>query len=295
MTNDLGCVTLVSAGTSWYYKNVKACRKVWWFMGNKFINLFDHSLIMIITVILLVIGILFQVIIGVVYQRMIQSADTLSGVESKLLTQCKERFVNSYKMNGGVPNISVFVDKFINRIKFCGMSVNFMKHLSGQLMLAGVFVAGFGVCKGIIEGIKFINLLPFYIVSLFGIYLYLSIVSMVDLQSRRQMLKTNLTDYLENTVAQRLEYGIMEKEKLLWEMAQSNLSSNAEKHDNRQSNKDNSLKQSTKKYNAVNESNKIADELDNDYDISHEDSGFSEEEAKELEQLLHSIIGMNGR
>lgn len=295
MTNDLGCGTLVSAGTSWYYKNVKAFRKVWWFMGNKFINLFDHSLIMIITVILLVIGILFQVIIGVVYQRMIQSADTLSGVESKLLTQCKERFVNSYKMNGGVPNISVFVDKFINRIKFCGMSVNFMKHLSGQLMLAGVFVAGFGVCKGIIEGIKFINLLPFYIVSLFGIYLYLSIVSMVDLQSRRQMLKTNLTDYLENTVAQRLEYGIMEKEKLLWEMAQSNLSSNAEKHDNRQSNKDNSLKQSTKKYNAVNESNKIADELDNDYDISHEDSGFSEEEAKELEQLLHSIIGMNGR
>lgn len=295
MTNDLGCVTLVSAGTSWYYKNVKAFRKVWWFMGNKFINLFDHSLIMIITVILLVIGILFQVIIGVVYQRMIQSADTLSGVESKLLTQCKERFVNSYKMNGGVPNISVFVDKFINRIKFCGMSVNFMKHLSGQLMLAGVFVAGFGVCKGIIEGIKFINLLPFYIVSLFGIYLYLSIVSMVDLQSRRQMLKTNLTDYLENTVAQRLEYGIMEKDKLLWEMAQSNLSSNAEKYDNRQSNKDNSLKQSTKKYNAVNESNKIADELDNDYDISHEDSGFSEEEAKELEQLLHSIIGMNGR
>lgn len=288
MTNDLGCGTLVSAGTSWYYKNVKACRKVWWFMGNKFINLFDHSLIMIITVILLVIGILFQVIIGVVYQRMIQSADTLSGVESKLLTQCKERFVNSYKMNGGVPNISVFVDKFINRIKFCGMSVNFMKHLSGQLMLAGVFVAGFGVCKGIVEGIKFINLLPFYIVSLFGIYLYLSIVSMVDLQSRRQMLKTNLTDYLENTVAQRLEYGIMEKEKLLWEMAQSNFSSNADKHDN-------SIKQSAKKYNAVKESNKIADKIDEDYNISHEDNGFSEEEAKELEQLLHSIIGMNGR
>lgn len=181
---------------------------------------FDHSFIILLTLILMAIGILYQVAIGVIYQRMIQATDTLSGAENKLLAQCKERFVNSYKLNGGVANISVFVDKFINRIRVCGMSMNFMKHLSGQLMLAGVFVAGFGVCKGIIEGRGFIEVLPFYIISLLGIYLYLSIMSIVDMPNRRKMLKTNITDYLENTVAQRLEHGIMEKEKLLWELAQ---------------------------------------------------------------------------
>ncbi len=166
------------------------------------------------------VGILYQAAIGIIYQKMIQATDTLSGTENKLLAQCKERFVNSYKLNGGVANISVFVDKFINRIRVLGMSMNFMKHLSGQLMLAGVFVAGFGVCKGIIEGRKFVELLPFYIISLLGIYLYLSIMSIVDMPNRRKMLKTNIMDYLENTVAQRLEHGIMEKEKLLWEIAQ---------------------------------------------------------------------------
>lgn len=181
---------------------------------------FDHSFIILLTLILMAIGILYQVAIGVIYQKMIQATDTLSGTENKLLTQCKERFINSYKLNGGVANISVFVDKFINRIRVCGMSMSFMKHLSGQLMLAGVFVAGFGVCKGIIEGRRFVELLPFYIISLLGIYLYLSIMSIVDMPNRRKMLKTNITDYLENTVAQRLEHGIMEKEKLLWELAQ---------------------------------------------------------------------------
>jgi hypothetical protein len=201
----------------------------------------------------MVIGILYQIVIGFTYQRMIQAADTMSGVESKLLCQCKERFVNCYKLNGGVANISVFVDKYINRIRILGMSVNFMKHLSGQLMLAGVFMAGFGVCKGIVEGRKFVDLLPFYIISLFGIYLYLSVMSVVDMSNRRKILKTNLVDYLENTVAQRLEHGIMEKEKLLWELAQ--------------------------------EKAKETDKGD------EKASAFSAEEANELEELLKNIIG----
>ncbi len=216
-------------------------------------NYFNHSFIMILTLVFMVIGILYQIVIGFTYQRMIQAADTMSGVESKLLCQCKERFVNCYKLNGGVANISVFVDKYINRIRILGMSVNFMKHLSGQLMLAGVFMAGFGVCKGIVEGRKFVDLLPFYIISLFGIYLYLSVMSVVDMSNRRKILKTNLVDYLENTVAQRLEHGIMEKEKLLWELAQ--------------------------------EKAKETDKGD------EKASAFSAEEASELEELLKNIIG----
>ena len=228
-------------------------------MLNEIISYFDQSFIIMLTLVLMALGIAFQAAIGITYQRMIQAADTFSGVENKLLTQCKERFVNCYKLNGGVSNISVFVDKFINRIRFIGMSMGFMKHLSGQLMLAGVFVEGFGVCKGIVEGIGFISLLPFYIISLLGIYLYLSVVSIVDMPNRRQMLKTNLTDYLENTVAQRLEHGILEKEKLMWELEQ-------EKSDEEDEKREKSAPQ-------------------------EERVSFSQEEARELEELLRSFIG----
>ena len=159
----------------------------------------------------------------------------------------------------------------MNRIRFLGMSIHFMKHLSGQLMLAGVFMAGFGVCKGIVEGDKFVHLLPFYIISLFGIYLYLSIVSIVDIASRRQMLKTNLTDYLENTVAQRLEHGMMEKEKLLWELAQERSAKSEEPARVQQP------------------ENEQPQEVP--LEAKTEKSTFSPEEAHELEELLRSFIG----
>lgn len=224
-----------------------------------------ETTILILTLVLMAIGILYQIAIGVIYQRMIQQADTLSGTENKLLTQCKERFINCYKLNGGVANIPVFVDKYINRIRVLGMSINFMKHLSGQLMLAGVFVAGFGVFTGIVEGSKFVDLLPFYIISLFGIYLYLSAMSIVDMPNRRKMLKTNLTDYLENTVAQRLEHGIVEKEKLLWELAQE---------------------KSAKAERRREDTEPVADD-----GSEKKVPLFSQEEAHELEELLRTIIG----
>lgn len=215
-------------------------------------NYLNQPFIILLTLILMAVAILCQTAIGIIYQRLIHQADTLSGVDSKLLKRCKERFVNCYKLNGGVANISVFVDKYINRIKVCGMSINFMKHLSGQLMLAGVFMAGFGVCKGIVEGRRFVDLLPFYIISLFGIYLYLSVVSIVDMASRRNALKVNLMDYLENTVAKRLEQGIAEKDRLIWEMS-----------DNKEQEKE----------------------------VIHESDTFSQDEANELEELLKTIIG----
>lgn len=160
------------------------------------------------------------------------------------------------------------------------MSINFMKHLSGQLMLAGVFVAGFGVFSGIVEGHRFVDLLPYYIISLFGIYLYLSAMSIVDMPGRRRMLKTNLTDYLENTVAQRLEHGIVEKEKLLWELEQEK-SAKAEKR-------------SKPEIRAAEEESgqeSAAPDFDTDSDKEKKAPVFSQEEAHELEEILRTIIG----
>lgn len=175
---------------------------------------FNQRFIMVAAVLFMVISILYQIAIGIMYQRMIQATDSMTGTDNKLLKQCKEKFIYCYQLNGGVPNIPVFVEKYINRIHFMGMSMNFVKHLSGQLMLAGVFIAGFGVCKGIMEGERFLTLLPYYIVCLFGIYLFLSISAIVDMPGRRQSLKTNLTDYLENHIAERLEHGLANKAKL---------------------------------------------------------------------------------
>ena len=102
-------------------------------------------------------------------------------------------------------NISIFVDKYINQLKIYGLSLSTLKHLSGQLVLLSVLIAGIAACKGIVTGESIIYIVPYYIISFLGLYCYFAISSLVDISSKAKILRTNLIDYLENHLANRLE------------------------------------------------------------------------------------------
>lgn len=164
----------------------------------------QHSFYIRIVLLLLVLSILFQIIIGVLYQRMLRDTNNMAVTDNKILKQCKLKFTNCFELNEGTINIPVFVDKFMNQIRFAGLSLSNMMHMSGQLMLLSVFAAGIGVCKSIIAGATLGELLPYYVVSLAGLYIYFSVSSLVDAKGKKNMVRTNLIDYLENHLAKHL-------------------------------------------------------------------------------------------
>ncbi len=170
----------------------------------------EQTIITIILFTLLLLSISMQIIIGVLFQNMINETDNMSATDNKILKQCKLKFVNCYQMNQGVPNIPVFVDKFINRIKLGWFTIPTLSHLSGQIMLLSVFTAGVGACRGIIKSSPITEILPFYIISFSGLYLYFSISTIVDIKGRTRILKVNIVDYLENHMVTRLSIPEME-------------------------------------------------------------------------------------
>jgi hypothetical protein len=104
-----------------------------------------------------------------------------------------------------VANIPVFVDKFLSRLALGPFSFETIYHLSGQSMLLSVICAGIGVCRAVAGGRTLGEILPFYIVSFLGIYLYFAVSSMADVRGKKRILKVNLVDYLENHLSARME------------------------------------------------------------------------------------------
>ncbi len=153
----------------------------------------------------LVLSILTRLGLGMVYQRLIKETDNMSATENKMLKQCKLKFANCFQLNNGVANISVFVDKFLNRLTIGHLSFDGIYHLSGQLMLLSVVCSGIGVCKSIMHGRMLGEILPFYIVSFLGLYVYFSVSTIVDVKGKRRVLKVNLVDYLENHLSARID------------------------------------------------------------------------------------------
>lgn len=146
-----------------------------------------------------------RVLLGLLYQNMIREADNMAVTDNRLLRQCKLKFANCYQLNNGVANIPVFVDKFLNKLALGPISFETLYHLSGQSMLLSVIFAGVGICKAIAGGHTLGDILPYYIVSLLGLYLHFSVSAVVDVKNKRRVLKINLVDYLENHLSARME------------------------------------------------------------------------------------------
>ena len=165
------------------------------------------------------VSIVLRIFLGLLYRNMIKEADNMAATNNRLLKQCKTKFASCYEMSNGVANIPVFVDKFLNRMALGKLSFDTLYHLSGQMMLLSVVCSGIGACRSIIGGRTMGDVLPFYIVSFFGLYAYFSISTVVDVRGKKRILKVNLVDYLENHLSPRIDITRQDIEMLYGESA----------------------------------------------------------------------------
>lgn len=167
--------------------------------------IFKHPEFMIPILALLLLSIICQISMGVLCHKLIQETENMSSTKNKTLQQLKLKFSSCCQLHDGMSNVPVFVDKYINRTKVYGISLSMLKHLSGQLVLLSILISGIAACKGIVTGETVIYIVPYYIVSFFGLYCYFAISSLVDISDKTNVLRTNLIDYLENHLVNRLE------------------------------------------------------------------------------------------
>ena len=167
--------------------------------------LLQHKYFMAGILALIICSIICQIVMGVIYHRLIWETEHMSTTTNKSLQQLKLKFSGCCQMNEKVSNVSVFVDKYLSHIKFGNVSLSVIKHLSGQLILLSVLIAGIGACLGIVHNDNFFNIAPYYVISFLGLYCYFAVASLIDAPGKLNILRINLVDYLENHLANRLE------------------------------------------------------------------------------------------
>lgn len=155
-------------------------------------------------IVLLLFSILCRFITGVTLKKLAGEAENMSATNNRILKQCKVKFQSYYELNGGMMNVGVFVDKFIRSIRLGRWNLRMLNRLSGQLLMLSVFCCGLGACMGIARGDGAGRVLPYYLLALVTLYLYFSVSNLADVDGRQQELKTNIADFLENRMTERI-------------------------------------------------------------------------------------------
>ena len=239
----------------------------------------QHKMLVGSVLLLFFFSLLCQIAIGFLYQNMIKGTYNMSSTENKMLKKCKLKFTNRYELHERVVNIPVFVDKFIHSIKFGPFSAKGLQHLSGQILLLSIFIIGVGACRAIIAEETIGEILTYYVMVFIMLYAYFAVSAAVDLKGKKEVLKTNLIDYLENNISVRIPQSKKEQERL---DALEEQTAGGSAHEDSGGRRENSAGE------AVRKAAEIADFAA--HKRKEEERKLAPEEARELEGLLRDFV-----
>ena len=156
-------------------------------------------------IVFLSLSIIFQTIAGVMIHILLQESENMGTVKSNALKQCRQKYVNYYKLNGKMINTSVYVDKFVKKLKLLGIPLTRYLQLSGQMMFFFILSTGISIFLQLSFGKTLFDMVPYYLISILGLYLYFSVMSLTNMEEKKKLLRINLVDYLDNHLCPRLE------------------------------------------------------------------------------------------
>lgn len=154
-----------------------------------------HGMLAVCTLLLIAGSVLCQSVIGIYLQNLKEETEEMSHTQNEFLKKCLEQFRIYKKEERGTMNISVFVDRQLNKISFGRVTLVQLKHASGQLILLSVLLCGIGACRGIIIGETLGEILPFYIISLMGLYFHFSLSGIIEVEEKKKQIKINMIDF----------------------------------------------------------------------------------------------------
>lgn len=170
-----------------------------------FSMLFEFRILSIGMFLFLSLSIICQMIVGVIAQKMLQESENMSYTKNNVLLQCRQKYINYYKLNGKMTNTAVFVDKFLKKITFLKIPLSKYIHFSAQLMFFFILCTGISIFMQLSLGKTLFDMMPYYLISILGLYLYFSVSGIINLEERKKAIKINLIDFLDNHLGPRLQ------------------------------------------------------------------------------------------
>lgn len=158
----------------------------------------------------IIIATVFAVVIKVIqtffYVKLMEESENIPASKNKLIKQMKLKFENCYKLNLGVNNVNIFVDKYMYKHRVGGIS---MYQLHRIPIVLGWLCGTFGIVSGLIcyvEGYS-VKIGSSYEIYGIGAILTLKLAEVIlDTGHKKNIVYTNLIDFFENSLQNHLTH-----------------------------------------------------------------------------------------
>ncbi len=168
-------------------------------------ELFDKNIFIYIMLGLLGGGVLLKLLLQIIYSRLVKASDNMATSKNKLTKTMKKKFEACFKLKIGVNNVDIFVDKYVFRQRFCGILLSTWENICGQLLVLCLLVGSISTIMGLIYECGKQQILSTFSVGILSSGLLIFLEGLVNLSAKKELLRLNMKDYLENILKVRLE------------------------------------------------------------------------------------------
>lgn len=149
-------------------------------------------------------GILCRWIVRNLYKRLIKESDNMAMTKNRYLKDFKQKSENTYRLNQGIENTKVFMEKQLYNYRFAGLSLNGWGNLAAQLTLLCFLMGGAASFAS-----YWYRCDTYYIVLYSSVGILTGLMTMIldhgiNIPEKRNQLLISLQDYLENSMFHRL-------------------------------------------------------------------------------------------
>lgn len=154
---------------------------------------------------LCILEILIKGMLSHTYKRLLKAAEDMGHSEHRLMKSLRMKFETCYKLKIGVPNVEIFVEKYLRHYQLLGLRLKTWEVFCNQCMLLAMIGSlGFGIWAMILDldpKIIFSSLFA----GVLGNGIILLFDGMFAISGKRELLRIDMMDYLENVLKPRLE------------------------------------------------------------------------------------------
>lgn len=165
----------------------------------------EHGLALYGVCFVLFLGICSKLLTNHTYKKLLVQTESFSSVKDRCLKQLRSRYENTYRLNGGVHNIPVFIEKQLGQLTVLGIRLRRMENFTLPLALL-CFLLGMGssLLVFLYNGSLQVMVTQFATGVLAGIVL-VAVECLLDTGAKRELLFVQIQDYLENNLETQLK------------------------------------------------------------------------------------------
>lgn len=160
----------------------------------------------------LIIGILSKVMVWRSYRKLLRASREMDRPQRRWIGVLKKKFENYYQLDADVHNTGCIVDQYFESHKLLGITITFWEQIPGFCAILCMLLGCAGAARGIAQGADIFLWLRSLMVSAVVGFIIFMIDSLVQMDHMKRMIRTNLINFLENVLPNRVNKSMKKRD-----------------------------------------------------------------------------------